>query len=310
MGDGDERIHHIDATESSSDVFDVRNVAGKPIRTFDAIRDHSIRGDARCATNNALVSYGKQHREILHLEHFHKSVDAGGHIAYVFRMSFSASVPSRCGPRHFDGAPYATASYPTAHSQYGKIGFARDRHCFGIACRCRLFRPNAVANRSTMECSQGMHSVSLSFSYSKVDINNGSVFISGIQLLQRSVYGETRNDINLRLSSSFWFTIWIDIVCTARSKVQRFRIRCGAPSVNEIFFFLPLNISRCNTRLELKWSVPVVIALIIGNSILCSNIPRWNGFVIFYGCGFAANLMFVVALLVIVPYLGNRNRPE
>lgn len=79
--------------------------------------------------------------------------------------------------------------------------------------------------------------------------------------------------------------------------------RCEAPSIHQIIL---LNIFRCNNRMELKWSVPVAIAVIIGNIIVCNHIPRWNGFVIFYGCGFAANLVFVAALLLIVPYFGRK----
>lgn len=58
--------------------------------------------------------------------------------------------------------------------------------------------------------------------------------------------------------------------------------------------------------MELKWSLPVAVAVIIGNIIVCKHIPRWNGFVIFYGSGFAANLIFVAALLLIVPYFGKK----
>lgn len=50
------------------------------------------------------------------------------------------------------------------------------------------------------------------------------LIISGIQLVQRPVFCETRNDAHLRIGSALRFTIRIDIVCTARQKVKLCRV--------------------------------------------------------------------------------------
>lgn len=156
MGDGDECVHHIYATESPADVYDVRNIARQSIGSLNAVRDHSVRCDARRIAFDAVVPYGEQHGQVLHVEHFHKFADAGGHIPNVLRVPFLAPMSTWRGRRHL-GWPFCSAAARSAAiGRHANAGCPRYRHRIDAAHGCHLLRSNTTANRSTMECSQGM----------------------------------------------------------------------------------------------------------------------------------------------------------
>lgn len=59
-------------------------------------------------------------------------------------------------------------------------------------------------------------------------------------------------------------------------------------------------------KLDLRRSLPAVLGVIVVNSIIYDNIPRWNGAVQFYLCSFLLNVAFVVTLLVGVPKVAQK----
>lgn len=75
-----------------------------------------------------------------------------------------------------------------------------------------------------------------------------------------------------------------------------------------IFRLLCTHFKRFNIQMDFKWSVPAVIVITCINKYILSQIPRWNGALIFYSATFAANLAFVMLLLNIVPLIAQKRK--
>lgn len=218
VGDGDQCVHNVHATDTTANVYDMRNIGRQPVRPFDVVRDHSIRGDARIITNDAMVSYGKPHNQILHMEYFHQPIDTGGHITNVFRVPFSASVPARRGARHLRGACRTAAIHPTAMDRYANAGCAGNWHCFVAAHGCRLFRPNAVARRPTVECSQGMQCIQ-HFTIPNTDTTLLNHFRPSIGAKTRILWNQKRRPFTDWFGTSVYYSDWYCVHRTAEGKV-------------------------------------------------------------------------------------------
>lgn len=75
-----------------------------------------------------------------------------------------------------------------------------------------------------------------------------------------------------------------------------------------IFRLLCIHSKRFNIQMDFKWSVPAVIIITCINKYILSQIPRWNGALIFYSATFGANLAFVLLLLNIVPLIADKRK--
>ncbi|XP_031619959.1 glucose-6-phosphatase 2 [Contarinia nasturtii] len=65
---------------------------------------------------------------------------------------------------------------------------------------------------------------------------------------------------------------------------------------------------RFNIQMDVKWSLPSVFIITCLNKYILSQIPRWNGAIIFYSATFATNLAFIVVLLNIVPLIARKRK--
>lgn len=65
---------------------------------------------------------------------------------------------------------------------------------------------------------------------------------------------------------------------------------------------------RFNVKMDIKWSLPTVILITCCNKYIQSQIPRWNGALIFYSATFATNLTFAMLLLNLVPFIAQKRK--